>query len=456
MSKAKKIAIVVDTSGNLSGINLSGTNTGDQTTVSGNAGTVTTVTATNLVGAVAPSTSGNVLTSNGTTWTSAAPTGGTAYVRTSNTATAGQTTFNATYTGSLIEVFLNGVLLNAADYTASDGTTVVLASAALVNDLVETIAYGTTLVGVATAAGAAGKVQFNNNGVLDGASFVNIVGGHLNCTDSGTIPTKPAVGTLTYFAEDHAGRMLPSVIGPSGVDLNLQSALFNSNIIMWIPSGTTTTVSIGWGVVWAPRNTTGAQSSPTKSSSTPLTSLSRALFSSTAAINTGSGTQSASTTSWLGNADGLGGFLFFARFGVETLTATTGKILVGLAALNSTLATATEPSANAGTIALCKDSTDTTWQIVTRGASAITKTNTLLPITVGQILDLYIHSAPNSQSVKFHIKDGATGADLYISAAITTNLPPNNVFFYIHAQIMNTTAAVAALALNRLYLESDL
>ena len=43
------------------------------TTVSGNAGTVTTVTAANLAGAVAPSTSGNVLTSNGTSWISSTP-----------------------------------------------------------------------------------------------------------------------------------------------------------------------------------------------------------------------------------------------------------------------------------------------------------------------------------------------------------------------------------------------
>lgn len=39
----------------------------------GNAGTVTTVTAANLAGAVTPSASGNVLTSNGSAWTSAAP-----------------------------------------------------------------------------------------------------------------------------------------------------------------------------------------------------------------------------------------------------------------------------------------------------------------------------------------------------------------------------------------------
>jgi hypothetical protein len=43
----------------------------------GNAATVTTVTQANIAAAVAPSTSGNVLTSNGTAWTSAAlPAGG--------------------------------------------------------------------------------------------------------------------------------------------------------------------------------------------------------------------------------------------------------------------------------------------------------------------------------------------------------------------------------------------
>ena len=40
-------------------------------------------------------------------------------------------------------MFLNGVLLNASDYTASNGTSVVLASAAALNDIVETIAYNT-------------------------------------------------------------------------------------------------------------------------------------------------------------------------------------------------------------------------------------------------------------------------------------------------------------------------
>jgi hypothetical protein len=53
------------------------------------------------------------------------------------TATAGQTTFTPpSYTAGFINVYRNGVLLGTADYTASNGTTVVLASGATVGDLV--------------------------------------------------------------------------------------------------------------------------------------------------------------------------------------------------------------------------------------------------------------------------------------------------------------------------------
>jgi len=55
------------------------------------------------------------------------------------TATAAQTTFTpASYTVGFIQVFRNGVLLGSADYTASNGTTVVLAVGATSGDLVTT------------------------------------------------------------------------------------------------------------------------------------------------------------------------------------------------------------------------------------------------------------------------------------------------------------------------------
>jgi hypothetical protein len=58
------------------------------------------------------------------------------------TATAGQTTFNTpSYTPGFIDVYQNGVMLGSADYTASNGLTVVLAIGANVGDLVEVISF---------------------------------------------------------------------------------------------------------------------------------------------------------------------------------------------------------------------------------------------------------------------------------------------------------------------------
>jgi len=67
------------------------------------------------------------------------------------TATASQTTFSGAdsngatmaYDAGFIDVYLNGVKLAGADYTATSGTSVVLASGAAVNDILMVVAYGT-------------------------------------------------------------------------------------------------------------------------------------------------------------------------------------------------------------------------------------------------------------------------------------------------------------------------
>lgn len=74
-----------------------------------------------------------------------------AYSKTTFTATASQTTFAVTYTVGFVDVYLNGVkLLLNTDYTANNGTSVVLTSGANTGDNVEIIAFsGTTLLQVA-------------------------------------------------------------------------------------------------------------------------------------------------------------------------------------------------------------------------------------------------------------------------------------------------------------------
>ena len=67
----------------------------------------------------------------------------TAYrTQTEFTATAGQTTFSVpSYTVGYIDVYRNGAKLGTADFTATTGTTVVLASGASSGDLVTTVSF---------------------------------------------------------------------------------------------------------------------------------------------------------------------------------------------------------------------------------------------------------------------------------------------------------------------------
>jgi hypothetical protein len=58
-------------------------------------------------------------------------------------ATAGQTSFTATYDAGYLNVFLNGVKLDSTDYTATDGANVVLDTGAALNDSVFIQSFGT-------------------------------------------------------------------------------------------------------------------------------------------------------------------------------------------------------------------------------------------------------------------------------------------------------------------------
>lgn len=63
------------------------------------------------------------------------------------TATAGQTTFAITYDVGFVDVYLNGVkLLVSTDFTATNGTNIVLTTGATVGDTIDIVAYGAFVV----------------------------------------------------------------------------------------------------------------------------------------------------------------------------------------------------------------------------------------------------------------------------------------------------------------------
>jgi hypothetical protein len=147
------------------------------------------------------------------------------YASTEFTATASQTTFAVSYTAGLVDVYLNGVKLAAADFTATNGTSVVLAAGAAVNDIVEVVAWASyDVANVATAGqGALADSAVQPGDSLDAGDLTNalpaISGAALTSLNSaslsGALPaidgsnltgvsgstTAGAVGTYAYLVE---------------------------------------------------------------------------------------------------------------------------------------------------------------------------------------------------------------------------------------------------------------
>jgi hypothetical protein len=137
--------------------------------------------------------------------------GATTYNRQSYTATAGQTSFTVTsgYTVGYLQVYVNGVLLNAADYTASNGTTFVLGAGASVGDIVEAFSYTVTLVNNLSPSYAGGQ---------GGAAGVVLYQSAANTTSN------TAVGTSTYLLQSN-GSGAPTWVNPGSLAVSTANTL---------------------------------------------------------------------------------------------------------------------------------------------------------------------------------------------------------------------------------------
>ena len=117
---------------------------------------------------------------------SATSAGATTISTTTFTATADQTTFATSYTVGKINTYLNGVLLvDSADYTASNGSSIVLGTGANANDIIQVVKYTTETIGTLDSAGVTNLIDSNyiqarqsaggGGGTVDSADIIAIV-----------------------------------------------------------------------------------------------------------------------------------------------------------------------------------------------------------------------------------------------------------------------------------------
>ena len=146
---------------------------------------------------------GKTWTWDGSIWTQKIAS---SYEKYTYTATAGQTEFSASYNAGYVEVFLNGAKLGTADYTATNETSIVLATGATVGDLVEVIAWNLGVISgvdyVAKTGGTfTGDVTLEGKVLTTGQPSIYLDG---NNSQSITFSGGDSMLTSTHYQQRHS------------------------------------------------------------------------------------------------------------------------------------------------------------------------------------------------------------------------------------------------------------
>jgi len=170
--------------------------------------------------------------------------------RDSFTATAGQTSFATSgYSPGYVDVYMNGVRLASADFTATNGSDVVLAVAAVVGDTLEIVSFTSfevTLGGLQAANNLSDLVDaptaITNLGVTSTAAELNKLTGatlstaelnQLNAITRGSILYGNASGATARLAAGGASTVLTS----DGTDLSWAAAAAGGSLEFIASSG---------------------------------------------------------------------------------------------------------------------------------------------------------------------------------------------------------------------------
>lgn len=182
----------------------------------------------------------------------------TTFTTTVFTATANQTAFTVSYTVGFAEVFLNGSKLSAADFTATNGTSIVLASGATVGDTVDVVAYATqTIANVYTQSQADARYLQLTGGTLSGdltgttstfSGDVTIADKIVHSGDTNTAIRFPAVDTFTVET-DGSERMRVNASGVNVGDITINGSTISDGGDFTIDSGGEIALDADGGII---------------------------------------------------------------------------------------------------------------------------------------------------------------------------------------------------------------
>lgn len=318
--------------------------------------------------------------------------------------------------------------------------------------------------------GADTQIQFNDATAFGGDADLtwnkttNTLG--LNGADTGinfkgitNEPAVPATDTLRMYTKKIAGRLLPKIIGPSGIDTVLQVGLSGNAVFMVAPANGTTAPTAWGGVLNTAVGTVSHQQ--TIASANPWLATRRTRYASAATAAASAGVRTAYGQWFRGNAAGFGGFWFRVQVG-QALNVNGAQQFFGLCGSTAALATtAGAVSALINSLGMGYDTTDastgnwffyrndgtTTATKVNLGADAVRNT------THGY--DLIMYSPPNGTDVFVRITNLHTNV-VVLDTSYNTDLPAVNVGLALKCEGNNGAVASAiSLEFAKIYIESD-
>ena len=265
-------------------------------------------------------------------------------------------------------------------------------------------------------------------------------------------PTPPVSG-LTFYAKRIANKVVPKVIGPSGLDTILQPSIAGNGMSIALPGSSAALSYVGMGAMTA----VGTVSHPTLIANTLRESTRRAIVTSAATAGSASELRLAAVQCMRGNADNLGGFLAIFRFGVSSLVATQ-RLAVGLWAATGATTVTIEPSAIVNGIWIGNDAADANLQLMRNdGAGTATKIDLGSDFVKNQqnaLYELTLFCKPNDDGISYRVKrlDAAGEA----SGKVITDIPTQTTLLAPHLYLNNGgTASAVILDFYRYYLETD-
>ena len=259
-------------------------------------------------------------------------------------------------------------------------------------------------------------------------------------------PANSDTDTLKIYAEKNGGVTIPKIIGVAGLPKDFQLELATNNTSLYIPNNGTT-VGLNYGLAWT---SGGTVSHPTPSSTAPAiynqdkrTRWANVVTTTNQVL--GLRTATAEKMYWRGNAAGLGGWIFKARFAVALWAASTVRLFAGVNDSNTGWVVSDTLTGNG--CGFWHDTTDaaTVLSFVTRDGTTATKASITLAtaLAAGQAFECVIYSPPNGSFIGYYLRELNTGTVL-ANTTTTTTLPSNTAFLGQELAMSNGTANTTA------------